>query len=109
MNCRYDLERKVIEKKRDIQQRLDDFGGFMLELSNLTGKNISNSLDMKRIYETLLSEKFMNLTLPDWTKEIFPDGKLLEGLLLDYDIITYDNRILNSLTGEFPIDLNEQI
>lgn len=84
----------------NIQKRFENLSEFMKELTNLTGKNITGSFDITQIYDTLLSESMMNLTLPSWTISMFPDGKLYEAALLFYDIITYDDRVTDSLAGK---------
>ena len=89
--------------KEDIQERLEYLRKFMTKLSTLIGRNINDTIHMKTIYETLKAENNMNLTLPDWVNEEFPYGKFLEGILLDYSIITYDDSIISSYGGKLQI------
>lgn len=93
------MERRRVENQREVQEDLKNLRSFMSELSNLTGNYINNTLDIKNIYDTLVAESFMNLTLPDWTKKMFPRGKLIQAALLDYDICSYDNNITRALVG----------
>lgn len=86
--------------KKDAEKRIDLFREFMSQLTNLTGKSISTASDMKRIYDTLMCERNMNLTLPDWSNEIFPDGKLFEGALLKFDLQAYDTKMLRFINGK---------
>lgn len=89
-----------MESIKEVKERVDSFRDFMAELSELTGINVTATVDIKKIYDTLTSEEFMNLTLPKWTDGMFPDGQLLDGILLDYEINTYDDSITSSLTGK---------
>lgn len=61
----------------------------MKNLTNLTGKNISTPWDMYNLYLLFVAESAMNLTLPEWSKDIFPNGQLLDGILLEYEIFSY--------------------
>ncbi|OXU23470.1 hypothetical protein TSAR_015564 [Trichomalopsis sarcophagae] len=106
---RYQIERRRVENEREIKEELGNLRPFMSELSDLTGNYINNTLDVKNIYDTLVSESFMNLTLPDWTKEMFPHGKLLEAALFDYDICSYDNNITRALVGKLMAKISRDI
>lgn len=97
---RYRKERQRVEALNEIKDHVKDFHGFMSKLTNMTGVNITASINMKKIYDTLTSEQLMNLTLPKWSEEFFPEGRLLDGILLDYYINTYDDSITSSLSGE---------
>ena len=42
-------------------------------LTNHTGAPVTNLLDIDYLYDTLFIESLYNFTLPDWTREVFPD------------------------------------
>lgn len=65
---------------------LSKFNNFMRQLTEWTGKNISTPLDMYYLYHTLMAEYSLGLPLPSWTRQIFPDGELLNGTVFAYDI-----------------------
>ena len=65
----------------------------MQNLTEETGKNISNSNDMYFLYHALMAEQSMNLPLPNWTTSIFPFGKLLDGTNLEYEIFSYNTEM----------------
>ena len=50
---------------------------------------VANTKDMYFLYHAFMSEKSMNLPLPSWTQGIFPYGKLLDGITLEYELFSY--------------------
>lgn len=61
------------------------FTDMMNKLTQLTGKKIEKPLDLYYLYHTFVSESFMNLTLPRWANNYFPDP-LIDGIVAAYDI-----------------------
>ena len=82
-----------METSPDFQVKLEPFANFLYYLTIETGKNVSNSNDMYYLYHALMTEKSMNLPLPNWTKNIFPYGKLLDGINLEYEIFSYNTEM----------------
>lgn len=41
-------------------------------LTNNTGKKVATFSDLMGLYQTLTTETFMNLSLPEWTKSVYP-------------------------------------
>lgn len=70
------------------------------ELTNLTGMPISSPGDVGSLYSTLTAEKCMNLTLPEWTEDYYPD-KLIPLTLYDYRLNVYDDRLKRLKGGPF--------
>lgn len=62
------------------------FTDMMAKLTKLTGKKIETPLDIFYLYHTFVAESFMNLTLPRWAKDYFPDGQLIDGIVTAYNI-----------------------
>lgn len=58
----------------------------MNKLTKLTGKKIEKPLDLYYLYHTFVAESFMNLTLPRWANDYFPDGSLFNGIVTAYNI-----------------------
>lgn len=58
------------EKLREIDQENSELYRY---LSENTGSNISSVLKVERLYNTLQIEELNNLTLPEWTKNVYPD------------------------------------
>lgn len=65
----------------------------MKKLSNITGRPIKEVLDMWSMYHGLMGEVSMNLTLPEWTKEFFPNGTLLDAAFLEYRLLNWNNKL----------------
>lgn len=82
------------EYKKEIEQYID----FMNELTKYTGKNISTPLDIYYIYHTLMAEYSMGLPLPAWTKPLFPNGRLYNGILFAYKVANY-NKSMRRIYG----------
>ncbi|XP_026671878.1 prostatic acid phosphatase-like isoform X2 [Ceratina calcarata] len=70
------------------------------ELTNLTGMSISSPGDVGSLYSTLTAEKCMNLTLPEWTEDYYPD-KLIPLTLYDLQLNVYDDRLKRLKGGPF--------
>lgn len=90
--CRYLLE------FLKVQDRLKGKYGVNLErlmtsLEIYTGKNITKPLDLHALYTTFETEKYLNLTLPSWTKVLYPDGLLAKACAVSYKLLNYDDNM----------------
>ncbi|XP_036141774.1 venom acid phosphatase Acph-1 isoform X2 [Monomorium pharaonis] len=81
----------------EVKKKIEEFNDLMADVSKHTGKNITSVRDLALIYHTLYIESFMGLPLPKWTKNIFPNGTLLNAVYLDYELFNYNE--LNNLNG----------
>lgn len=66
-------------------------------ISENTGKKVTSLIDAFRIYQTLNAEENMNLTLPQWTEEIYPK-KVHELAAMRCHLENY-NAVLKRLNG----------
>ncbi|CAL1677642.1 unnamed protein product [Lasius platythorax] len=82
-----------------IQNKMSQFKDIMSKLTELTGKNIEKPLDLYYLYHTFVSESYLNLTLPKWAYDFFPDGPLFDGIVLAYDIANYTPLIRRLYAG----------
>ncbi|XP_034942518.1 venom acid phosphatase Acph-1-like [Chelonus insularis] len=87
-------ELETVQKLPEIQQKLKDFGPLLKNLTNLTGKLINTSTDMYDLYNSLSAQKSMGLELPRWAEDMIPDGPLLDGILFNYKIVHYNEKLL---------------
>lgn len=55
---------------------------------------------MYLLYSTLEAETYMNLTIPPWTKNVYPAGDLLKGTLLEFKIMNYDQNMMKRIGGK---------
>ncbi|XP_017759862.1 PREDICTED: prostatic acid phosphatase-like [Eufriesea mexicana] len=92
--------RYAIMNSSEVQQIQNDNKRLYEELTNLTGMVILTPSDVGSIYGTLTAEKHMNLILPNWTKEYYPD-KLLPLTLYDLKLNVYDNHLRRLKGGPF--------
>ncbi|XP_006564906.1 lysosomal acid phosphatase isoform X2 [Apis mellifera] len=94
---KYAKLRHAIMNLPEVQQIQDENKQFYKELTNLTGMVISTPNDVNSLYGTLTAEKHMNLILPKWTKNYYPD-KLIPLTLYDFQLNVY-NDFLKRLKG----------
>ncbi|KAJ8664795.1 hypothetical protein QAD02_006457 [Eretmocerus hayati] len=94
-------EEEKVHHLPEVSSKIEQFRDFMNQLSELTGKNISKPINMYRIYHLLISEAAMNLTLPSWAKEMFPNGILYNGTILAYEIMNYNEQLKKLNGGRF--------
>lgn len=70
---------------------------FFRNLTLYTGKNVSSIEQVNYLYDTLKIEAMKNLTLPDWTKGLYPDilediAKKRYVLILFFFLIFFDDK-----------------
>ncbi|KAF3423609.1 hypothetical protein E2986_12476 [Frieseomelitta varia] len=81
----------LVEYNRVLQspegkQQLEHYSGFMKQLTEWTGKNISTPWDLYYLYHTLMAESSYGFVLPNWTNGIFPYGELWNATIFSYHI-----------------------
>ncbi|EZA53020.1 hypothetical protein DMN91_002944 [Ooceraea biroi] len=72
-----------------IKAKINGFSDFMSDLTRLTGKKIETTLDMFLLYHTFVAESSLGLSLPKWAYDYFPHGRLLDGVVAEYDITNF--------------------
>lgn len=93
-----ELER--VQNSVDVQAQLDKFRPLMRNLTHWTGKKIESSRDMYYLYHSLMAEYSMGLVLDEWTSNIFPHGQLHDGIILDYNIASYNTKLRRLFGGK---------
>nr|AVZ66237.1 venom acid phosphatase [Sclerodermus guani] len=78
----------------EVQEIMSDFSELMTNLTRITGKNITKSQDMYYLYHTLDAEKSLGATILDELKAYHPNGPLLEGVLLHYELINFNDDLI---------------
>ncbi|XP_063978499.1 venom acid phosphatase Acph-1-like [Diachasmimorpha longicaudata] len=94
----YLREFKRVKNLPEVRKKLSVFHDFLKNLTLWTGKSMKTANDMFNLYHALMAESSMGLALPPWATDIFPKGLLLNGTLLEYDIVSY-NENLRRLNG----------
>ncbi|XP_051168239.1 venom acid phosphatase Acph-1-like [Leptopilina boulardi] len=77
----------------EVKRYVAQFNVFMQYLSLWTGKKIESLLDVALISGTLDIERYMGLELPEWTKDVYPDGDMRIVVNAYYKIMNYDVEI----------------
>ncbi|KAK4879695.1 hypothetical protein RN001_007841 [Aquatica leii] len=84
------------EKVKNMQRKYDYQYQF---LSENTGLNITSFFDLYFLYDTLVTENDWNLTLPEWTKSVYPE--YLKNATVDNLLVWYGTPTLKQLSGGF--------
>ncbi|KAH0944673.1 hypothetical protein HN011_009464 [Eciton burchellii] len=69
--------------------KINQFKSLMNNLTRLTGKTITTTLDMFHLYHTFVAQSSLGLTLSKWSYDYFPHGPLLDGVVAEYDITNF--------------------
>lgn len=70
---RYDREYDELYKSKKLKIIDKENAELYDYLSKNTGNNITSVLKVEWLYNTLEIEEFNNLTLPEWTKSVYPE------------------------------------
>ncbi|XP_011262929.2 venom acid phosphatase Acph-1-like [Camponotus floridanus] len=82
----------------EIKKEISRFKDIMRKLTELTGKNIEKPLDLQYLYQTFVAESSMNLTLPEWVHDYFPEP-LFDTTVFAYNIASYSSLIRKLYAG----------
>ncbi|KAG5322139.1 ACPH1 phosphatase, partial [Acromyrmex heyeri] len=85
---RYTQLRSSANDLQEVRKLHEDSKQLFAELSNFTGMPITTVDDVSSLYATLSAEEHMNLTLPEWIKNYYPD-KLISFTLFELQLNTY--------------------
>ncbi|XP_033225870.1 venom acid phosphatase Acph-1-like [Belonocnema kinseyi] len=101
--------KNYLEAKSDTRKEREELKECMEHLTNSTGQTINSTLDMYLLYVTLDAEHCMNFELPSWTSDIYPDGDLLKGTLLEFHIQNYNEKMIIKNGGKFINKIREDM
>ncbi|XP_063977317.1 venom acid phosphatase Acph-1-like [Diachasmimorpha longicaudata] len=90
---RFKEELRTVEESVDFRRELIEYQRLMEFLTKWTGKPIKTALDMEGLYNSLKALNAMGLRLPEWTSGIFPYGKLHDGAILNYRVMSWSERL----------------
>ncbi|XP_008555397.2 uncharacterized protein LOC103576824 [Microplitis demolitor] len=91
-----ELERVI--NSPELQSEIDRFRPLMQNLTAITGKEISSTKELARLFSGLVALEAMNRQLPEWCEGIFPEGLLTEASNFEYKLIFF-NDTLKRLSG----------
>lgn len=103
MSRRFLEELKRIKELPEVKKEVNKMRPFMQKLSLLSGKIINTTTDFYDMYHNLMAEYIMGLELPKWTQGIFPRGLLWDGIILDYKITHYNEKLRRLNGGKIQI------
>ncbi|XP_014203719.1 venom acid phosphatase Acph-1-like isoform X2 [Copidosoma floridanum] len=86
---RFQRELARAKSTPEFQKLLDPYRDMLSDLAAWTGERMDSSFDMFKLYHRLAAMRSMMQPLPAWSKDIFPDGLLLNGTYLEYEILKY--------------------
>lgn len=69
----YDRAYEELYKSEKLKVINRDYSELYEYLSKNTGNNVSSVLKVEWLYNTLQIEELQNLTLPEWTKSVYPE------------------------------------
>ncbi|KAK9876227.1 hypothetical protein WA026_012528 [Henosepilachna vigintioctopunctata] len=112
----YSLEQIRSKDSPEVKEKLEKFRPTFDAVSKLTGQSMKDFADAEDVYSTLLAEKNFNLTLPDWTKDYFPE-KLEEPTVFFYVFNSYTEKmkrlkggvLLKKLIGDWKAKADGQL
>ncbi|KAH0950755.1 hypothetical protein HN011_003383 [Eciton burchellii] len=87
---RYTQLRSSVNDLPEVRKAHEDHKQLFDELTNYTGMPIKTIDDVSSLYSTLVAEEQMNITLPEWTKNYYPD-KLIPLTLYELQLNTYND------------------
>lgn len=67
-------------------------------LTELTGKNMSTPGDWYYLYHTFVTYSYLNLTLPKWAYDYYPNGQLFDAIVMAYKLYSH-NPLLKRLNA----------
>ncbi|GAB1867865.1 Prostatic acid phosphatase [Camponotus japonicus] len=82
----------------EIKKEMSGFKDIMSKLTELTGKNIEKLEDLHYLHHTFIAESSMNLTLPEWVHDYFPEP-LIDTSVLVHNIIGFTPLMRKLLAG----------
>ncbi|XP_025602645.2 venom acid phosphatase Acph-1-like [Athalia rosae] len=90
---KYQAELRRVRNSSEVREKESKFRSLMEYVQRWSGKSTNTTTDLYYFYHMLTTQAFMNLTLPEWTNDIYPDGELLRGAALEYQIISYNEKL----------------
>nr|CAH7742768.1 unnamed protein product [Callosobruchus chinensis] len=93
----YHIEKQKVMESDEVKTKMDAYRTLFTEMTEITGMEVKDFEDVQDVYTTLLAEEGFNLSLPEWTKDYYPD-KLYEPTVESYILNAYNDK-MNRLKG----------
>ncbi|KAG5883754.1 hypothetical protein JTB14_023176 [Gonioctena quinquepunctata] len=88
----YHIEREKVMNSAEVKKMVEEYRDLFNELTRITGQKIEDFEGVQDVYTTLLAEEDYNLTLPDWTKNYYPDRMRIPSVR-SYILNAYSDRM----------------
>lgn len=95
--ARYQEKMSELKETPELVKQMKQFEDLAEELTKYTGKNITEPMDFFLLYHTLATQQSLGLSLPEWTRDMFPNGRLYDAAIFYYKLSSYNE--LNRLNG----------
>ncbi|XP_014487256.1 PREDICTED: venom acid phosphatase Acph-1-like [Dinoponera quadriceps] len=73
---------------------IEAFNDTIKDLSKYVGRNISGVYELSALYHILSIQASMNLSLPKWSHDVFPSGRLFDAAMLQYKLYNYNDKLI---------------
>ncbi|XP_066144131.1 prostatic acid phosphatase-like isoform X2 [Euwallacea fornicatus] len=93
----YHRERDRVVKSEEMQSRFKQYQDLFKGLTKYTGRVVKDFGDVEDVFSTLKAEEGYNFTLPEWTKQFYPE-KMLEPTVFSYILNSWNDK-MNRLKG----------
>ncbi|XP_076257186.1 prostatic acid phosphatase-like isoform X1 [Rhynchophorus ferrugineus] len=93
----YHIERDSVIASEEIQSKFKESQNLFDDLTTITGKIVKDFDDVQDIFSTLRAEESFNVTLPEWTRNYYPD-KMLGPTIFSYILNAWNDK-MNRLKG----------
>ncbi|XP_054267962.1 prostatic acid phosphatase-like [Macrosteles quadrilineatus] len=89
---RYHEERDRLKSEGEVKSYLASLSDLYKSLSLHSGLTVSDPDDVQSLYSTLLAEVQFNLTLPEWTKDYYPE-KMAKVTAYSFTLNAYNDQL----------------
>ena len=98
-NRRYQKELRKVKESEEYKTDQSRFRSLMKDLEVLAGRKFNDVEGVYFLFLTLAAEQAMDLELPEWTKEYFPKGPILDAALFNYKMYSYNENLIKMNGG----------
>lgn len=99
LRYRYKQVYKAMLQTPEVRAKVARFNDLMKTMSFYAGSNITDMFSLFYLYHTFSTQSSLGLTLPNWSKSVFPHGELLDATILQYHLFSYNNELIRLSGG----------
>ncbi|XP_015524620.2 venom acid phosphatase Acph-1 [Neodiprion pinetum] len=87
-----------VKNNPEIVRKFAKYSALAAYIETHSGRPVTSAFDLYDFYHIFTAQMAANLVLPEWTKEIYPDGQLYEAATVQYESASFTNN-LKKLNG----------